>query len=214
MKNVCLFAVLFLAAARWTRADDLQHRPRYTLHAGDVLDLQYQYTPEFNQEVTVLPDGFVNLYVAGEVKVSDLTLDQAHDLIVQNEQSRLKDPVLNLVLKDFQGPYVVVAGEVNKPSKLDLRENLTAVQAILLCGGFLETARPTQVVLFRRINSDTAEVHILNLKTINNTRGLERDTELQSGDMLLVTRNKLENLSRYMKVLNVGAYFNPVQFAP
>jgi polysaccharide export outer membrane protein len=188
--------------------------PRYTLRPGDVLNLVYRYTPEFNQTVTVLPDGYVNLDVVGNVKVGDLTLDEAHDLIIQKAQNRLKDPELNLVLKEFQVPYVDVAGEVSKPGKIDMRENITAVQAILLCGGFLETARTTQVVLFRKINSDTSEVRILNLKKLQKTADLEHDVQLQPGDLLLVPRNRLEGLSRYMKSLNVGLYVNPLQYQP
>jgi polysaccharide biosynthesis/export protein len=216
--TVCCFSLILFVlfgAASWTSAaDDVQHRPRYTLRPGDVLDLEYRYTPEFNQSVTILPDGYVSLDVVGSVRLAGLTLDQAHDLIIQKAQVRLRDPELNLVLKDFQAPYVAVAGEVGKPGKIELRENITAIQAILLCGGFLESARSSQVVLFRRISSDTAEVRILNLKKLKNTADLEHDVLLEPGDMLLVPRNKLEGLSRYMKLLNVGTYFNPAALTP
>src|SRR5258707_12688483 len=100
----------------------LHHRSRYTLRAGDVLELQYRYTPEFNQTVTVLPDGYINLNLVGDVRVSDLTVAQAHDLIVEKASARLNAPELNLILKQFQQPYIVVAGEVTKPGKIDLRD--------------------------------------------------------------------------------------------
>lgn len=214
-KALWLFLLMMIAIPfAGNAADEVQHRPRYALHAGDVLDLKYRYTPEFDQTVTILPDGYVNLTVVGDVHVGGLSMQQAHDLIVEKASVRLKDPELNLVLKDFQGPFVVVAGEVGKPAKLDLRENMTAIQAVLLCGGFLETARPTEVVLFRTINTDTAEVHILNLKKLTHSVDLEHDIQLQNGDMLLVPRNRLEGLSRYMKTFNVGAYINAAQFVP
>ena len=150
----------------------------------------------------------------GDVRVSDLTVEQAHDLIVEKARAHLKDPELTVVLLDFQQPYVVVAGEVGKPGKIDFREKTTAMQAILLSGGFAEDARPSQVVLFRKINSDTAEVRVLNLKNVRKAVELEHDIQLEPGDMLLVPRDKLEGISRYMKLLNVGTYFNPLQFAP
>jgi protein involved in polysaccharide export with SLBB domain len=70
------------------------------------------------------------------------------------------------------------------------------------------------VLLFRQINGDTAEVKILKLSNIHKTAALEQDAQLQSGDMLMVPRNKLENVSRYMKLLNIGAYINPLQLVP
>jgi len=214
------YRAIFLALVALTsvRADEpqpqLRHRPRYTLRAGDVLELQYRYTPEFNQTVTVLPDGYINLNLVGDVRVSDLTVAQAHDLIVEKASARLNDPELNLILKQFQQPYIVVAGEVNKPGKIDLRENTTAMQAVLLSGGFLPSAQTSQVLLFRKINGDTAEIKVINLGKLRKTSDLEHDLMLESGDMLFVPRDKLERVSRYIKILNIGMYFNPLQYVP
>src|SRR5690349_8620600 len=36
-----------------------QRYPRYRLRSSDVIDLTFRFTPEFNQEVTVQPDGFI-----------------------------------------------------------------------------------------------------------------------------------------------------------
>jgi polysaccharide export outer membrane protein len=146
--------------------------------------------------------------------VSDLTVEQARDLIIRKAQAQLNEPELNLVLKSFQQPYVVVAGEVGKPGKIDLRENTTAMQAILLSGGFSPSARSGQVLLFRKINSNTAEIRVLKLAKLRKTTDLERDVQLESGDMLLVPRDKIERVSRYIKLLNIGTYFNPLQFVP
>jgi polysaccharide biosynthesis/export protein len=216
MKRFYCIILLALVVATSVRADEpqLHHRPRYTLRAGDVLELQYRYTPEFNQTVTVLPDGYINLNLVGDVRVSDLTVTQAHDLIVQKAAVRLNEPELNLILKQFQQPYVVVAGEVTKPGKIDLRDNTTAMQAVLLSGGFLASAQTGQVLLFRKINGDTAEIKVLNLGKFRKTSDLEHDTMLESGDMLFVPRDKLERVSRYIKILNIGMYFNPLQYIP
>jgi polysaccharide biosynthesis/export protein len=194
-------------------AQELHQRPQYRLQPGDTVELQYHYTPELNQTAIVLPDGNVNLNLVGNVKIGDLNMQQAHDLIVQKASERLNDPDLNLILRDFQRPYVVVAGEVQKPGRVDLREDTTAMQAILWAGGFLDSAQSGQVVLFRRINSDLAEVKVLHLTNLNNTSKLEHDMQLQQGDMLLVPRNKITRLSKYMKLLNIGTYFNAIDLA-
>jgi polysaccharide export outer membrane protein len=215
MNIVRRLGFLLLLTGTLLHADEkLHHRPRYTLRAGDVLDLEYRYTPELNQTVTVLPDGYVNLNVVGDVKISDLTVTQAHDLIVRKLQEKLNDPELNLILKEFQQPYVVVAGEVPKPGKIDLREDTTAMQAILLSGGFSASAKSGQVLLFRKINSEMAEIRVLKLTKVRKTADLEHDIVLEPGDMLLVPRDKVEVASRYIKLLNIGAYFNPLQFVP
>ena len=130
-----LLGALLMASAH---ADDQLHpRARYTLHIGDVLDLSYRLTPEYNQTVTIQPDGYASLNIAGNLHLEGLTLDQAHDLIVQKDSERLNDPELNLILSSFQRPYVVVGGEVLQPGRIDLRENMTAMQAVMMAGGVI-----------------------------------------------------------------------------
>lgn len=209
-KAFVILTIVFCFIPRISHADEQLHqRTRYILHAGDVVSLDYRYTPEFNQTVTIQPDGYVTLDIVGDVKIAGLTLDEVHDQIIKMASSRLNHPELNLTLKDFEHPYIVVAGEVAKPGKFELRDDTTALQAIMLAGGFKDSARDTKVVLFRRINQQMAEVRELNLHNVRRTSDLEHDAELQPGDMLLVTRNKLEHLSRFMKATNLGLYFDP-----
>jgi polysaccharide export outer membrane protein len=191
-------------------ADQLHHRPIYTLHTGDVIALSYRYTPEFDQTVTVQPDGTVSLNIVGSIKVVGLSVDEARQQIVEKASVRLNKPELSITLQQFEQPYVVVAGEVLNPGKIGLRDTTTALQAVMLAGGFKDSARDTQVILFRRVSDDMAEVRKLNLHSIKKTADLERDAELEPGDMLLVTRNRMEHLARFTKAANIGVYFNPV----
>jgi polysaccharide export outer membrane protein len=114
--------------------------------------------------------------------------------------------VAAIVLKEFQKPYFVIAGEVALPGKIEMRERVTALQAIMLAGGMKEGARSSQVIVFRRINSDTAEVKLLNLKDIRRTSDLENDLTLQPGDMVFVPRDKISKVERFMKLASVAAF--------
>lgn len=183
---------------------------RYLLHSGDVLDVQYRYTPEFNQTVVVQPDGYISLEIGGDLKVAGRTLAQVRSLILAKARARLESPELNVVLKEFQKPYVVVAGEVVQPGKLELREKLTALQAVLLAGGFKDSAKSSQILLFRKLNAETAEVRILNFKTLTRTSDLENDLTLQPGDMLLVPRNRISKIERYVRIASLATFLNPL----
>ncbi len=211
--TIMLIALCAMQLPAWGD-DRLHQRPVYKLHIGDEITLNYRLTPEFDQTVTVQPDGCVSLTVVGNLKVAGLTLDQAHDRIVERASGQLNHPELTITLKQFEQPYVVVAGEVEKPGRFDLRDDTTALQAVMLAGGFKDSARDTQVILFRHINDDMAEVRRLDLHNIRKQSQLEHDTVLQPGDMLLVTRNKMEHLSRFMKASNLGVFFNPFPTIP
>ena len=182
---------------------------RYRLQPGDVLDVQFRYSPEFNQTITVQPDGYISLEISGDLKVAGLTVEQARQSILKRASERLQDPVATVILKEFQRPYFVVAGEVTQPGRIEMRESVTAIQAIMLAGGMKETARSSQVVVFRRINSDMAEVKLLNLKSIRRTSDLENDLTLQAGDMVYVPRDKISKIERFMKLVSVAAFMAP-----
>ena len=206
------FTLLLLLSAAWFAGlgQELQTvGGPYKLRAGDEFLLAYRITPEFNQDVTLGPDGHANLYIAGDVNLSGLTLQQAHDLILQKESGRLNEPELSIVLKDFDKPFIVVSGEVLIPGRILVRQQLTALQAIMLAGGFKETAYDTQVLVYRRLGQgDIAEVHELNLHRLRKKGQLQNDLVLQPGDMLMVPVNKVERVERYVRLNPFGLGYN------
>jgi polysaccharide biosynthesis/export protein len=207
---ICVLAIPFAAKAQQQRPRlTTATEERYRVQPGDVLELQYRYSPEFNQTVTVQPDGYVSLQIGGDVKVAGLTITQARQVILRASAERLKDPEATLILKEFQKPYFVVAGEVVQPGKIEMRERVTALQAVMLAGGFKESAKSSQVIIFRRINSDIAEVKILNFKSIKRTSDLENDLTLVPGDMIFVPRDKLSKIERFMRIASVAAFMAP-----
>src|SRR5271156_1797584 len=135
-KCVAAFIAITIAALITNSAESqLRERPRYLLRSGDTLQLQYRLTPDLNQTVSVQPDGYVDLNVAGEVRVAGLTVTQAHDLIIAKEWEHLNNPELNLILEEFTRPYVVVAGEFAKPRPIKRMDNMKALSAFLLFRG-------------------------------------------------------------------------------
>jgi len=182
----------------------------YTVHPGDVLVINFRYTPEFNDEITVGPDGRAMLKSAGEIVLAGRTLPEIQQEIIRNSTDKLVNPEVAVSLKDFERPNFVVAGEVQKPGPFDLRKPTTVLQAILLAGGPKEDSAMNHVYLFRRINSDTAEVHVLRLGRYDAGTRAKNDLLLQPGDMILVNRDALEKISRFIKVFNLGVYFNPI----
>ena len=58
----------------------LQRRnPRYQIEYGDVIELNFPFTSEFNQTVTVQPDGYISLIGAGDLHVEGQTTPELRD---------------------------------------------------------------------------------------------------------------------------------------
>lgn len=168
----------------------------YRIQCSDVLEVVYQYTPEFSQTATVRPDGRITLLGFGDLEAKGRTLDQLTAEVVSLSSKRLKDPQVTVALKEFQKPFVWVEGEVANPGRFELRGDITALDAISLAGGFRDSSKHSQVLLLRKIDNDTAHTKVLDLKKIIASRKLEEAIELRAGDVLFVPKNKLSKIER------------------
>jgi len=186
----------------------LQHRDtRYRLCAADVVALTFPLTPEFNQTVTIQPDGVATLTVVGDVALGDLTTQEAVEKVRAAYAKVLHDPIVTVELKKFNEPYFIVGGQVRQPGKYDLRGYTTATEAIAMAGGFNQDAKHSQVLLFRRVNNDWFEVKGLNLKRILRGHDVAEDPEIRSGDMLFVPQNAISKIKRLIPAYGVGTYY-------
>ena len=180
---------------------------RYRLCPTDAIALTFPLTPEFDQTVNIQPDGFASLSGAGNLRLAGLTTQESADAIRAAYANLLHDPIVTVELKDFNKPYFVVTGQVNRPGKYDLRGDTSATQAVAIAGGFTESARHSQVLLFRRVNSGWYEVKPLNLKRILYGQNISEDPEIRSGDMLFVPQNFISKVRRYIPSSGFGAYY-------
>jgi polysaccharide export outer membrane protein len=83
-------------------------------------------TPEFNQTVTVQPDGYITLRNVGDLRQQGHTLPELTESIKMAYSKILHDPVISVDPKDFEKPYFVVGGQVGKPGKFDWRGDVTS----------------------------------------------------------------------------------------
>lgn len=178
---------------------------RYQLCAGDSFDVSFELSPEFNQTVTVQPDGFVTLKSVGDVKVLDQTVPQLTQTLRQAYGRILNDPLIVVVLKDFQKPYFIADGQIGHPGRYEMRGNLTLAEAVAIAGGFTEMSKHSQVRLYRRVNDQWAFAKVFNLKEMEQKGDLHEDPLLHPGDMLFVPKNSLSKVKPFLPYTGLGA---------
>src|SRR5208337_4064981 len=133
-----------------------ERHPLYRLTKSDTVDVNFTFYPDFNQSLTVEPDGFVALKGAGTLFVEGLTIIEVQKAVANAYRGFLHDPEVTVTLKDFDKPYFLASGEVARPGKYELRGDVTVNEAVAIAGGFTQQARHSQVVVFRRISASTA----------------------------------------------------------
>jgi polysaccharide export outer membrane protein len=179
---------------------------RYRINPSDILELTFPLSPEFNQTVTVQPDGYITLRGVGDLAVEGQTLPELTQSIKTAYSKILQDPEINVDPKEFEKPFFTVGGQVGKPGKFDWYGDITLTQAIAIAGGFTEASKHSQVLLFRRVSDQWTEARIINVKKMIDARNLQEDPELKPGDMLFVPKNALSKIKPFLPTTSVGAF--------
>jgi polysaccharide export outer membrane protein len=172
--------------------------PRYRVRKSDVIEVKFKFSPEFDQTLTVQPDGFVTLDEVGDLKLA--------------YQGILHDAVITVSLKDFDKPFFIAAGQVGHPGKYELRSDTTLVEALAIAGDITTAAKHSQVVLFRHVSNETVEARVFNVKQMLSSRNLQEDPHLMPGDMVFVPQNKISKIQRYLPTSSMGLFLNPNPF--
>jgi polysaccharide biosynthesis/export protein len=189
-----------------------ERRPLYRLAKSDVLEVSFPFTPEFNQSVTIQPDGFVTLREAGHLAAEGQTLPELEQSIVRAYTQILHDPHVTVKLTDFERPYFVASGEVARPGKYELRGSKTVSEALAIAGGFTQQSQRSQVVLFRKFSPGLMETRVLDVKKMMKNRDLREDPELCAGDFIYVPKSTISKIMRFMPTTNMGMYATTASF--
>lgn len=182
-----------------------RHR-RYRLQLSDELEITFRFTPEFDQKVTVQPDGFISLPDVGDLYVHGMTLEEVSRAIVSRYEGILREPVVTVKLISFAKPFFVIGGEVAKPGKYELQGPLALSDAVAIAGGFTLGAKASEVLLFRRFSEELVEVKRVNVKVAQNG-AVSEDVRLRPGDSIFVPRSRVGKVERFMAISRLGVYF-------
>jgi polysaccharide export outer membrane protein len=182
-------------------SEDTAPDVHYRLRTGDVIELNFPFVPTFNHTITIQPDGYVTLHALGALRVDGLTVPELTETLRAKYASILRDPVITVGIKEFEKPYFIVAGDVERPGKYDLRGETTVMQAVAIAGGLKDRAKHPEAALFRRLPGGGFEAETLDLKKMLKEAQLHADLRLEPGDMLFIPRGRRINISEVVSSL-------------
>ena len=151
----------------------------------------------------------ISIAPIGDVEAAGRTPEELAKHLSDQYSSELTSPRVTVVVFNFGG-QVFVSGEVKSPSGPPFASGLTALQAIALAGGFLDTAKTDNVILIRR-EGDGYRGYRLALNEVLKGFNAESDVRLQPGDILHVPKSQIGDLNLFVQMYIRNML--PVQFA-
>ncbi len=178
--------------------------PRYQVRSSDVLKISFPITPEFDQTVMIQPDGYITLRAAGDLYVEGKSVPEVIDAIKKAYAKTLHDPLIDVLLTDFEKPYFIAGGQVEKPGKYDLRGDTTVAEAVQIAGGFTDKSKHSRVVIYRREPDGWLKVSQLDMKKMLARNDLTEDVHLHPGDLIYVPQNNLSKIKSFIPSTGLG----------
>ncbi|HVW99346.1 MAG TPA: polysaccharide biosynthesis/export family protein, partial [Candidatus Babeliaceae bacterium] len=97
-------------------------------------------------------NGYVDIPLAGKIKVGGLTTSEARDAITKVATTYFVNPVVNVRIINFK---VTVIGEVMRPGQYTIQdEKASILDAIGMAGDLTIFAKRENVLLIRTVNND------------------------------------------------------------
>ncbi|WP_439816509.1 polysaccharide biosynthesis/export family protein [Zavarzinia sp. CC-PAN008] len=204
---VCLVGLLLLAAcgnvvrnptpvATATSEARARLTEPYRIQAGDVIDVTFFYTPEYNlSDVLVRPDGGVFLPAIGEVALAGLTATEASQEVDRRYLTILRQPGSAVMIKSIAGSVAYVTGEVRAAGAHKLDGPTTVLGLIASSGGAADTARMDEVVVIRTTGPTRRAVIPVNLAQAIAGIDTDQDLRVMPGDIVIVPRSQIADIN-------------------
>ena len=157
------------------------------LGPGDLIEIRVFGAPELSDITRVSGAGEIRLPLAGTLKVAGESVETAQKQIEQRllDGGFLRDPHVNILVKEFASQGISVLGEVAKPGIYPLLGSRTLFDAIAAAGGTTNRAGRT-VVIAHRGAQNSAETTIVLSKDAKDTA--KQNVELRPGDTVIVSK--------------------------
>jgi protein involved in polysaccharide export with SLBB domain len=170
----------------------------YLIQPGDQLSIEFYLNPEFNDEVTVRPDGKLTLRIIGDIKAWGLTPAQLAQGLDKAYLSELRSPDAVVHVKNMPSRQVYVQGQVAKPGAFPLEAGMTAVQAVSEAGGLTDDAGGEAVLIRRDLCGQPTGIRIKLANAIAHP-DQDDDAALMPRDVIVVPRSAIGSVDLFVK---------------
>lgn len=173
----------------------------FLLTSGDRLEVRFPLYPEWNTAVLIQPDGRGSFPIAGDVPAAGRSLAAVRSAVVDSLRTRIRNPEIEVALKELHKREVFVGGEVDYPGAVEFQTaRLTLAEAVFARGGPLwRTAELRTVVLSRVTPDGQRNAWLIDLHQ-NLFEGVAMDPVLLSpGDVVLVPATSITRANAFVE---------------
>ncbi|MEH3106989.1 MAG: polysaccharide biosynthesis/export family protein [Sphingomonas fennica] len=172
----------------------------YRIGPGDELSVLLPTASELNHDGPIGPDGRFTMPYAGALPLAGLTTAEAEAAIAQALRANaiVAEARPSVTIRRY-GATVFVGGEVRTPGAVTLAGGMDALQAVIVAGGMLDTARTRRVVVIRRDAEGRPVTTPLDLGRYSHKGGTAGAFALQPRDIVFVPKSSIAEVGAFVE---------------
>lgn len=154
----------------------------YRIGPSDVLEISVWQSPDLNRTVTVRFDGRITFPLAGELVAAGLAPTELAAEIGERLREFIRNPQVNVTVREFQSRQVLVLGRVGKPGIYPLRGPLKLLELLTAADIKLGEVDLKAITVMRA----TGEVLKIDLEALLYRQDVRQNIDLRAGDNIFV----------------------------
>jgi polysaccharide biosynthesis/export protein len=167
------------------------YQASYVIGPGDSLEVFVWHNPELSIKAPVRPDGKLSIPLVEDVDCAGKTPTQLARSIEQRLKTYVNDPVVTVIVDDFNGPYsdqVRVVGEASKPHSIAYRQDMTILDAMIAVGGLTPYAAGNRTSLVRNVGGKQESLTV-KLDDLLKDGDVKANVALRPGDIIIIPQS-------------------------
>lgn len=153
----------------------------YRLGVGDVVRITVYQNDELAVTQAIRPDGKIAVLPSGEVQAAGLTADELRRTVAGRVAAFVRQPIVGVVIDEYNSRRVAVLGAVRRPGILRLRSDVALVEGLSQLGGITDDADLRRAMFFR----DGALLPV-SLDRLLHQGDISQNVLLRAGDVLFI----------------------------
>ena len=174
---------------------------KYFITPGDVISINVFPAEEFSREVTVQPDGTVEVPLLGSIRVDGLQALELQNILMAKFSKYVSNPSITVNLRKFSSNKVAIIGEVNRTGYHSFNDGMRLLDLVAKAGGFKDYAKLKKVQIFRNIKGPKGKARDQTIY-IDMTKVMDGDMfhnkSLLSGDIVYIPKKKFSKTTKWI----------------
>ncbi len=178
----------------------VDYEPQYLLYPGDQLDVVVKSAPELSRTLTVGPDGRITMPGTAPIMAAGRPMAFVQAALRAELAKELRDPTVAVTSRAFAPQQIFVGGQVGQQGTYTMAGPIGSLEAVIMAGGFLPSAKTKEVAILRRAPNGGLMVRTINHKGgMNNIRSYADNMQLKRGDIIFVPRSDISEVGLFVQ---------------